>query len=252
MCRNVLVTGATSGIGLEIVKKMSDLDYQIILTGRDIDKVNSCVNKIGKSNVMGCHLDITNEESIIEAFNYARKRIGKIDTLINNAGAWSAGSIVDLTKDDWLQMYDTNIFGPAISCKYFVKQFITEYDKQSKGYIVNIGSNAVYQNFENQIHYNSSKAALISLTKGLSKEVARYNINVNAVCPGSVNTKMFDKVMSEFGKKGNSIAEEDIYPPQLKRFVTVDEVAETVIFLTSSKADAIRGHVITVDGGSSL
>ena len=183
---------------------------------------------------------MSNEQEVDDMFNQISEKYGKLDVLVNNAGIVSVKPFSELTLDEWNKTYAVNVTGTFLCSQRAIKMM-------SKGSsITNISSirGLLSQGRPPISDYSSSKAAVISFTKTLAKEVAP-NIRVNTVGPGMTRTDIAKSIPEESLKQ----FEEDIY---LKRLIEPKEVAQTILFLSSGEASAITGALLMVDGGQSL
>lgn len=180
--------------------------------------------------------DVRNIEQLIAMNGTAKEKFGSVDILVNNAGILRDRSFKKMSPQEWQDVIDTNLTGVFNSCKASM-EFISEH-----GRIVNISSLSAVTGFFGQANYAAAKAGVMSLTKVLSKELARMQITVNAVAPGVVMTEM-----------GESIPEENrkamLANVPLNRFAQPEEIANVVLFLSSGMASYITGQTIHVNGG---
>ena len=167
-----------------------------------------------------------------------QKKFGKIDTLINNAGINVDGLFVNMSKEQWDRVINTNLTG-IFNC---TKVFIDDLLESGKGRIINISSIVGEMGNIGQVNYAASKAGIIGFTKALAKELARKNITVNAIAPGFILTDMLANVPDK-------IKEKILAQIPMQRFGTPEDVAYAVVFLASDEASYITGHVLNVNGG---
>ncbi len=235
-----LITGAFEGIGFEIAKKFAENGSDIVLC--DINE-----NVFQKAEELACSFgikaiglkgNVAIEEDVKRIVNAAIEKFSKIDILVNNAGITRDNLVLKMSEKDFTDVIDINLKGPFLMIKYVFPYM----SKQRYGKIINISSIVGLCGQEGQANYSSSKAGLIGLTKSCAREFARRNINVNAVAPGFIKTKMTDKL-------DDRIKEDIISKIPLKRFGLPEEVAEVVLFLASDRSSYITGQVISVNGG---
>ena len=197
------------------------------------------------------HLDLTDLSTVKATFDDAEAAFGTVDVLVNIAGVIQGYYKLDDMKDeDWDLTFQVNVKGLMEMCREFVKRLKA---KGMPGNIVNISSNAAKVCFADMADYNASKAAVMNLTQSMSLEWAPYNINVNAVCPGAVDTAMLRKCMEESKRMYGGDIEEmrrTWGPPQLGRLIQPYEVGRVIRFLASEDAVIIRGQAISVDAGN--
>ena len=240
--KNIIITGASSGIGYEIAKKCLLEGGNVLCVARNEEKLMAAIEKLknetGNDDVHYLQWDIA-DISVCE--NKCRKAIdllgGHIDCLVNSAGMTSKVNIADCTPEQWDDIYNVNMKGLFFITSEFVKQFVRQ---ESGGNIVNIASQAGL-NAQTR-PYALTKAALIHLTTGLAKEYVSYNIRVNAIAPGPTVSDMFSVDPNGDLHSGN----------RCKRAFRSEEVAETALFLLSNASNCITGEVIACNGGNSI
>ena len=213
----VLITGASKGIGKAISDLLTQDDTYEILTPSHHD------------------LDLSNRESIR---TYCRKH-PNIDILINNAGINILGTVDSLSDDDIDAMLGTNLIGPIA----LIREVVPSMKNAGYGKIINISSIWGIRSKENRTLYSATKFALNGVTKSLARELGSYNILVNSVCPGYVNTELTQKNVPQ----EEQVKIKATIP--LGRFAQPDEIAQTVAFLISKNNTYITGQTIIIDGG---
>jgi len=243
-----LVTGSGQGLGAAIAKKLASEGAKLIIN--DIDELKA--TKISKELESSGHSaipavgDVSNGKQIDIIVNEAVKRFGKIDILVNNAGISYKTKdgfkipFLEIPEVQWDKVLAVNLKGMFLCAQKVAKIMI----EQKYGRIVNIASIAAKLGKSGPAgnHYMASKAGVISLTKSLAYELARYNIRVNAVAPGFIETEMSGKTNADLNK---AITERI----PMERFGTPEEIAEAVLFLASDSSSYITGETIIVDGG---
>ncbi len=206
---NILVTGGNSGIGKETAKQLVELGANVVITGRDEDKLNKVAHEIG---AIPLHFDISDLKSIPaksrEAFILLE---GRIDALINNAGIGVFPKLGDITIEDLESVYTTNVFGLTMLTQEIIKPFIT----QGYGNIINIGSTAALKGFERGTVYAASKFAVRGLTQSWQAELRKYNIRVTLVNPSEVTTAF--------------AAEDRVEREEADKKLGTQEIADTII-----------------------
>lgn len=234
--KNVLITGASRGIGKEIAEEFSKNGYRVFLNYNNSKEDAEIIGK--KTGAIPVKADITKIEEVENMADFIHKNYGKIDVLVNNAGISQIKMFCDITEQDWKSMFDVNINGMFLVTKAFLDDMISK----KKGKIINISSMWGIIGGSCEVHYSASKAAVIGFTKSLAKEMGLSGINVNCVSPGVIDTDM---------NKHLSIEEMEELKNEtpLNRIGKTSDVAKTVLFLASEGADFITGQVINVDGG---
>ena len=237
--KTVIITGASTGIGAELVKTFAKYGSNVILLSRSLDKMNSLISNI-KSNekqiLKAYKIDISNEQSVKTIFEEINSSYEKIDILINNAGITSDNLLMTMKTDQWTNVINTNLNGCFFCCRAISKKMI----KQKSGKIINISSIIGEVGNKGQSNYAASKAGIIGLTKSLAKELASRRINVNAINPGYIDTDMTKDLKNKNDFLNNI---------PLNRFGNCNDVSEVACFLASDKSNYITGQVINVDGG---
>lgn len=239
---NVLVTGSSSGIGLAIAMKFlkyNDL-FNVIITGRNTEKLKNLSN-LYNCNYYSC--DLLYDENINNLYNYIKDITdNNLNILVNNAGIYEYNKIEEINNIK--EMIKLNLEVPIILTKKIAKKM-----KENKyGRIINIGSISGVMGEANASVYSATKAGLIGLTKSLALELAEFNITVNTINPGWVDTSLTDNAFdnSEFTLDQTI----DMIPQ--KRFIHPSEIAELVYFLTTQKARGITGQSINLCAGLSV
>ena len=251
----VFVTGAARGIGLGISQAVLEAGGRVAMGDLDAANLEEARKQLlletGKpeADVYTTGLNVTEESSVGRALSAAEKHFGQLDGLVNNAGVIRMGPNIDTRVEDWNFQFEVNVTGTYICCNAFAVRL----DHAGRGgAIVNLASNAGKVGYPNMAAYNASKAAIISLTRTLAAEWADRNINVNAVCPGGVNTPMLMDVAKSIGERTGEDPEalvKTMVPAQLGRHIQPIEIGRAVVFLLSDDAVIIRGQSINIDGG---
>lgn len=238
MRKNVLVTGSSRGIGKSIAIEFAKNGYDVIIN-YNLNEIEAkkALEEVSKYNdnsiIVKC--DISNEDEVKEMSQIINEKYGKLDSLINNAAVANDSIFLDKSKEDFMNVYETNLIGPFLCTKYLSSLM------NDNSSIVNISStNGIDTYYPYSADYDASKAALISLSNNIAVELAP--IRVNTVCPGWVNTDMNKELDLDYVKA----EEEKIL---LKRFAEPEEIAKTVLFLCSDNASYINKSIIRVDGG---
>lgn len=247
--RVVAVTGGAGGIARGIAEAILEAGGKVALldlAGTKLDAAAKTLDPTGEK-VVAISADVTDPASLDAAFAQLKAKFGRFDGLVNNAGVVRLGPAESATPANLDLEFAVNIKGVMLASQAAARQFAG-----SGGAIVNIASNAGKVGYRNMAGYNASKAAVINLTRSLSLEWAEKKINVNAVCPGGVNTDML-KTVADFITGGDAGESEkmlkNMVPHQLGRHIEPIEVGRVIVFLLSDAAQIIRGQSISVDGG---
>ena len=248
----IVVTGAATGLGAGIVEALLTQGARVVLG--DI-KEQALMETAGTLDPSGTSThtvvcDVTDETAVDNMMASAVSRFGQIDGLVNNAGVVVLSAALDEGREPFELQFAVNVTGLFTCCKAAARQMISH---GTGGRIVNVASNAGKVGFPEQAGYNASKAAVINLTRTLAAEWAPNGINVNAVCPGSVDTPMLRGVADFMSQRTGASPEEwmqRMVATQLGRHIMPVEVGRVISFLLSSDADIIRGQSINVDAGA--
>ncbi len=236
-----IVTGGTRGIGRSIVLAVCDegADCAFTYAGNRAaaESLTEEVYRMGR-RALPVQLDVRDFEGAKTLVEEVKKEFGQIDILVNNAGITRDKSLMMMSHEDWSEVIDTNLTGTFNTTRACIITFL----KQKSGNIVNISSVSGIHPLAGQVNYSAAKAGVIGFTKSLAKEVAPYNIRVNAIAPGFINTEM----TAELGEK---VRDKFMKMIPLQRFGTPDEVAKVVLFLLSDLSQYITGQTIQLDGG---
>tara|TARA_B100000424_G_scaffold252998_1_gene229808 strand:- start:3 stop:740 length:738 start_codon:yes stop_codon:yes gene_type:complete len=234
---NIIVTGATGGIGNSIVKKLYDAGANILATGTKNEKLEELKKKF--QNIKTFKFDISQTDSLENFIEDATKQLeGKLDCLVNNAGITQDNLAIRMSIKEWKKVIDINLTSTFLISKFAIKKML----KNKKGKIVNITSVVGHTGNLGQTNYTASKAGIIAMSKSLAIEYAKKNININCISPGFIKTAMTDKIDDKF-------KEVIISKIPSARLGEPEDVANAVIFLASSHSDYINGETLHVNGG---
>lgn len=237
---SAIVTGALRGIGFAISKRLVDDGYRVVMV--DIssgDEGRSIAGSLG-SNAIYHKADIASETDVAALFDAVKQQYGTLDLLVNNAGIIRDNMIHQMPTEDFDLVVDVNLKGTWLMCKYAAILFRA----QNSGRIVNITSRAWLGN-KGQSNYAASKAGVVGLTRVLALELGKYNVLVNAVAPGLIDTPLTQGLKEE-------TRQQLINAQPTRTMGQPDDIANAVAFLGSPKTQFITGQTLYVDGGKSI
>lgn len=239
----VVITGSSSGIGQATALRFAKDGAKIVVNCKsNTQGAEAVVNQIEKLGGEAIQVtgDVSNPKDVEKLFQRTLAKFKTIDILINNAGSSHGKEFLDTTKEDWLEVFDNNFFGTVLCSQIAVRIM----SKNGGGKILNTASIRGLTNTgrEGIMPYSAAKAAVVNFTKTLAKEVSP-KILVNAVAPGFVYTSYFETIPKE-------LKDQFIANTLIKRFITVDEIADAFHYLATT--DAVTGSVLIVDGGFTL
>ena len=239
--KNVIVTGATRGIGREIALTLAQNGANIAMNYRNLNsEVEDLINEIKSFGVdaLAIKCDVSITEEVDNFVKEVKANYNTIDVLVNNAGITKDGLILRMKEADFDDVLDVNLKGTFNTTKSVSSIMV----RQKYGKIINISSVVGIAGNAGQCNYAASKAGVIGFSKSIARELASRNINVNVVAPGYINTDMTKNLPDK-------VKEEIIKSIPMKKIGDPKEVANLVLFLSSSLSDYITGQVINVDGG---
>lgn len=246
----VVVTGASSGLGADAARVYAQAGASVAILARRKKKLDSLAKELTDmdNDVLAVACDVTDEESVKNAVNTVLDKYGRIDILLNNAGDATLGGVHNLSVEDWDKTMNVNVKGIFLMSKYIVPQMI----KNNYGKIVNIASiNAVIADkldIFTRHAYNTSKSAVIGLTKAMAASYGKNNITVNAIGPGLFETEMTSSTM--FASKEFMIAFNETNP--MCRPGKKGELNGTILYLSSDASSYITGQFIIAGGGAEI
>ena len=234
--KNIIITGASGGIGNSIVERLSECGANILATGTRIEKLEELKKKF--DNIEIFKFDISQSDKIEEFIENASKELGGLDCIVNNAGVTQDNLAIRMSIDEWKKVIDVNLTSTFLMSKFAIKKML----KNKKGKIINITSVVGHTGNLGQVNYTASKAGINAMSKSLAIEYARKNINVNCISPGFIKTAMTDKIDEKF-------KETIISKIPSARLGEPKDIANAVIFLASCQSDYINGETLHVNGG---
>jgi 3-oxoacyl-[acyl-carrier protein] reductase len=233
------VTGASSGLGSRFAEVLAAHGAKVVLAARRVDKLKALQERTGQAQVVP--LDVTDQASIVPAFNAAEKAFGPVTILVNNAGIADDGKFIDMTPQEWERVRQTNVDAVWHLSQEFAKRLITA---KVEGTIINIASVLGFRVTPGAAAYCVSKAAVVQMTNALALELARHKIRVNAIAPGYILTEMTEAFLTS-----PASTETRKRIPQ-RRVGDPSDLDGALLLLASKKASGfMTGSTIAVDGG---
>ena len=238
--KNIIVTGASGGIGNSIVERLNKNGANILATGTRIEKLEELKKKF--DNIKILKFDISQHDKIEEFIENATNELGgSLDCIINNAGITKDNLTIRMSFEEWSKVININLTSTFLMCKYSIKKML----KNKSGKIINITSVVGHTGNVGQANYTASKAGIVAMSKSLAIEYAKKNINVNCISPGFISTAMTDHIDEKF-------KETIIAKIPSNRLGKPEDIAYAVNFLSSDQSDYINGETLHVNGGMYL
>ena len=234
--KNIIVTGASGGIGNSIVEKLYEYGANILASGTRVEKLNDLRNKFEKIKIL--QFDISQTEKIEEFIDNASNKLGGLDCIINNAGITKDNLAIRMSIEEWQKVIDINLTSTFLMSKFAIKKML----KNKKGKIINITSVVGHTGNLGQANYTASKAGIVAMSKSLAIEYAKKNININCISPGFIKTNMTDKIDDKY-------KEAIISKIPSARLGEPEDIANVALFLSSENSNYINGETIHVNGG---
>jgi NAD(P)-dependent dehydrogenase (short-subunit alcohol dehydrogenase family) len=249
----VLVTGSTSGIGKGVAISFLKEGAKVIINGRSDEHVKKTVQELSSlGTVYGIRADVAKKEDCVELVNQVNE-LGSLDVLVNNTGIFTVKPFSEVTDEEWLDYYQVNVMSAVRLSRAFLPKMI----ERNTGRIINVASEAGIKPYPELIPYGVSKTSLITLSRGLAEVAKGTKVTVNSVLPGPTWTEGFSTFITDLAQENGKdldtfikeYFENDQPSSLIQRYATVEEVADTIVFLASEKASAINGTAQRVEGG---
>jgi len=246
-----IVTGSSSGVGKAIAFALAAEGAKVVINylkneAKGLDFVNDAMAVVGEiqqrygTAAMAVAADLASEQQIIAMFDAVEAKLGPVDILVNNAAYCPKGPLTGYSVEEWNYTFQVNVTGSFVTCRELVKRLRA---RQAKGKIVNIASQAAFLgSTSGHLPYDSSKGAVVSMTRAIARETAKEGINVNAIAPGMVMTEMIAKIWEE--RK-----EQYLSRIPLNRIAQPEEIASVVVFLVSESSSYMTGTTLDLTGG---
>ncbi len=248
-----LVTGSTAGIGFAIAEVLAHEGATVVINGRSEDRVKQAIQQIKASNsaanLIAAPADLSNTKEIETLIH----QIPTVDILVNNAGIYEVKPFIDISDEEWLNMFNINVMSGIRLSRYYLASML----KQNWGRIVFISSESGLQIPAEMVHYGMSKTAQLAIARGIAETTAGSQVTVNSVLPGPTSSEGVNQFVKNLGKvqsKSPEQIEQEFFATMrpsslIKRFTTPEEIANMVAFLCSPLSSATNGASVRVDGG---
>ena len=234
--KKIIITGATGGIGNELVKKFISLKGKVLATGTNDEKLEKLKKEYPDVEIL--KFDISKHSEIENFIEDASSKIKGLDILVNNAGITIDNLSLRMKNEEWQKVIDVNLSSTFFICKYGIKKML----KNKFGRIINITSIVGHTGNIGQANYTASKAGMIAMSKSFALEYAKKNITINCVSPGFIQTAMTDKISDEIKKTLMARI-------PMNKLGNGEDISNSVAFLASDAASYITGETIHVNGG---
>lgn len=244
--RTAFITGAGSGIGRAIARRLSSSGMNIVVADINLQNAEETVHQIKESggDAMAVSCDVTSLQQVSKAVEIAKARYGKIDVLVNNAGWDKVEPFLKSEPETWDKVIKVNLMGQIHTCKVILPLMI----ENGYGKVINISSDAGRVGSSGEAVYSAAKGGVIAFTKTLAREMARYKINVNCVAPGPTDTPLFQEIGSY--NQGIAAALEKAIP--FRRLAKPEDIAGAVAYFASDEANYVTGQTLSVSGGLNM
>ena len=235
--KNIIITGASGGIGSSIIKKLNDVGANILASGTRIEKLEELKKNFESIKIL--KFDISQSDKIEEFIENATSELGgSLDGIVNNAGITQDNLAIRMSLDEWQKVININLTSTFLMSKFAIKKML----KNKSGKIVNITSVVGHTGNLGQANYTASKAGIVAMSKTLAIEYAKKNITINCISPGFIKTAMTDKIDEKF-------KEVIVSKIPSARLGEPEDIANAVLFLASNQSNYINGETLHVNGG---
>jgi len=244
---NAIITGANRGFGFEVAKKFVEEGASIVICGRDADQVKRAVDTLQKlsssqQTVIGLPIDVSKEDDVKKLIDTALNKLGRIDIVVNNAGVYGPkGLIEDVDSVEWISAININLFSVFFMCKWILPHM----KGNNAGKIINLSGGGATAPLPRISAYATSKAAVVRLTETLAEECKEYAIEINAIAPGALNTRLLDEVLEAGPDRVGRAFYEKALKQKSDGGTPLDLGASLCVYLASSESDGITGKLIS-------
>ena len=235
--KNIIVTGASGGLGNSIVKKLYENGANILATGTKKEKLDDLKSQFNNIKILS--FDISQNDEIDKFIENATKELGgNLYCIVNNAGITRDNLAIRMSSDEWKKVIDVNLTSTFLLSKSAIKKML----KNKQGKIINITSVVGHTGNLGQANYTAAKAGIVAMSKTLAIEYAKKNININCISPGFIKTNMTEKIDAKY---------KEIILSKIPsaRLGEPEDIANAVLFLASNQSDYINGETLHVNGG---
>ena len=239
----ILITGGSRGLGAEMAREFAAAGADIIIASRNKESCEVVANEVRQLGryALTVSCDVSKLSDIHHLFSIIREEFGRLDVLVNNAGANVTKSALEVTEEDWDYINDVNMKGVFFSCQEAAKMM----KEQGSGKIINISSVGGVKPYKRIAPYTATKAAVIHLTKSLAAEWARYGIHVNSIAPGLISTEI-----NKAERENKTWLEGAVKAIPLRRLGTPKDISQIALYLVSEASSYITGQTFFIDGGT--
>lgn len=243
----VIVTGASRGIGFEVAKKFTVNGADLVICSKNINRLKKSFNKLVKlkkktQKIFYLKIDVSSQKQIKKLIKFTIIKFKKIDVLINNAGIYGPkGNIESINWKEWKRTIEVNLFGSIMLCK----EIIPHFKKRNKGKIIQLSGGGAAAPLPRVTGYAVSKVGIVRFIECLSEEIKNYKIDINAVAPGTINTKMLDEILKAGPKKVGSRAYKKSLQQKKDGGSSLEDACNLILFLSSKYSDGISGKLIS-------
>ncbi|MDR7328382.1 SDR family NAD(P)-dependent oxidoreductase [Corynebacterium guangdongense] len=241
--RVCIVTGAAQGIGKAIAERLADEGARVVVADLNGELAATTAAEL-PGDALGVAVDVTDRAAVDQMAADVVEKYGRIDVLINNAGWDKISPFLELEPEVWDRIIAINLYGPLHTCQSVGKRMV----EQGGGTIINIGSDAARVGSSGEAVYSACKGGVVSFTKTIAREFARYGVTANAVCPGPADTPLFASISEENPKLRTAL--EKAIP--LRRLADPADLANAVAFLANPASSYITGQTLSVSGGLTM
>ncbi len=249
-----VITGSSSGIGECIARSFAAEGATVVICGRGLDKARTVADSIsaGGGNALAISCDVTSDSSVAELHQQVNATVGPANIVVNSAGIYQISRFLDTPLDTYKKAIDLNYLGAVRMIQTFLPAMIDG----GYGKVVNIASTAGKYGSMYQAHYNGSKHAVLGITRSLALEFAKTGVCINAICPGFVETPMFEQGVMEVaeasGQSTDSARQTWLSRVPMGRFLQPEEISPLAIYLASRESIGMTGQAMTISGGMVL